>query len=181
MQTTNTATSQLVLVDIQSKLTPAMDAGEMPQVLRNAAILAQAANLLTVPMLYTEQYPKALGATVPELASHLTGVAIEKIDFSCAAVPNFRSRLTQDRSQIILAGIESHICVLQTALGLQNMGKQVFVVEDAVTSRKLSNKHNALARLRQAGCVITNTESVVFEWLGKAGSEPFKTISKLIR
>lgn len=174
--------SQLIFVDIQDKLVPVMDEADMTLALKNSAILAQAAKLLAVPMVCTEQYPKALGHTVLSLATHLAGVkTIEKTDFSCAAVPAFRNQLTQNHSQLILAGIEAHICILQTALGLLAMGKQVFIVEDAICSRQTSNKQNAIARLRDAGCIVTNTESVVFEWLGKAGGEHFKAISKLIR
>jgi nicotinamidase-related amidase len=80
-----------------------------------------------------------------------------------------------------LAGLEAHICILQTALGLVNSGKQVFIAEDAVISRNPANKANALARLREAGCIISNTESIVFEWLGKAEGDAFKAISKLVR
>ena len=85
------------------------------------------------------------------------------------------------RKQIILAGMEAHVCVLQTALELHATGLQIFVVEDAVCSRRMKNKINALARLRQAGVIVTNTESVLFEWLRDAGHEHFKTISALIR
>lgn len=180
--TTQTNRSQLVFVDIQTKLAPAMHADDMLAVTKNSLILAQAAKRLSVPMLHTEQYPKALGNTIPELAEQLTAIqAIEKVEFACTAVPRFCSQLTQDRSQVILAGIEAHICILQTAFGLLQKGKQVFVLEDAIASRNPANKQNAIARMREAGCVITNTESVVFEWLGKAGGDDFKAISKLIR
>lgn len=180
--TTKINLSQLVFVDIQTKLAPAMHAGDMDSVTKNSLTLAQAAKRLSVPILCTEQYPKALGNTISELAEQLQGIqAIEKIEFSCAAVPRFCSQLTQGRSQILLAGIEAHICILQTAFGLLQKGKQVFVIEDAIASRNPTNKQNAIARMREAGCVITNTESVVFEWLGKAGGDDFKAISKLIR
>jgi nicotinamidase-related amidase len=86
-----------------------------------------------------------------------------------------------DRSQLVLAGMEAHICVIQTALDLLSAGKQVFVAEDAIISRDPANKANALARMREAGCIISNTESIVFEWLGKAEGDAFKAISKLIR
>lgn len=180
--TTQTNRSQLVFVDIQTKLAPAMHADDMTAVTKNCLILSQAAKLLSVPMLLTEQYPKALGNTIPELTEQLAGVqAIEKLEFACTVVPKFNSQLTQGRSQVLLAGIEAHICILQTAFGLLQKSKQVFVIEDAIASRNPANKLNAIARMREAGCVITNTESVVFEWLGKAGSDEFKAISKLIR
>ena len=97
------------------------------------------------------------------------------------AEARFSRQLTADRPQMVLAGMEAHICVLQTALDMLRAGKQVFVVEDAVISRNAANKANAIARLRDAGCIITNTESVVFEWLGVASGEHFKAISQLIR
>lgn len=179
--------SKLVFVDIQTKLVPAMPADEMSQVLRNCEILAQSAKLLTVPTLYTEQYSKGLGETVPQLTQYLAepktsaNAPIEKMTFSSMGEPRFRHKMIKEHSQIVLAGIEAHICVLQTALSLVDAGKTVFVVEDAISSRKPANKANAIQRMRDAGCIITNTESVVFEWLGRAGSDEFKAISKLIR
>jgi nicotinamidase-related amidase len=106
---------------------------------------------------------------------------VEKTTFSCCAEPTFCRQLTSDRPQIVLAGMEAHICILQTALQLQEQGHPVFVVEDAIISRDPANKANAIARLREAGVTITNTESVVFEWLGKAEGDAFKQISRLIR
>lgn len=97
------------------------------------------------------------------------------------SAPKFNRQLTHDHPQIILAGMEAHICILQTACDLIQMGKQVFIVEDAVISRHPANKANAVARMRDAGCIITNTESIVFEWLGKAEGDAFKVIAKLIR
>ncbi len=184
MQTLTTPThrSQLAFVDIQTRLVSVMQADDMALVNKNCQILAQAAKRLSVPMLCTEQYAKALGNIIPELAAHLSTIQpIEKVAFACTDVPTFCSQLTQDRPQLLLAGIEAHICILQTAFGLLQKGKQVFVIEDAIASRNPANKRNAIARMREAGCVITNTESVVFEWLGKAGGDDFKAISKLIR
>lgn len=174
--------SQLVLVDIQTKLAAAMHQEAMQKVIRNCGILLQAAQLLEVPTLLTEQYPKGLGHTVPELLAHFPTIQpIEKTHFSCMGEPAFARQLTRDHTQVILTGMETHICVCQTALDLLSHGKQVFVVEDAVISRSSDNKANAIARMRGAGCVITNTESLVFEWLGKAEGDAFKVITKLIR
>ena len=97
------------------------------------------------------------------------------------AEPKLSRQLTRDHPQIILAGMEAHVCVLQTAMDLIAAGKQVFVVEDAIISRNPANKANALARMRDAGCIVSNTESIVFEWLGRAQGDAFKAISKLIR
>ena len=178
----NAGLSQLVLIDIQTRLQSVMLPDAMDAVTKNCAILTTAANLLEVPILVTEQYPRALGNTLPELSSLLPNVKpVEKLSFSCTAEPKFTRQLTVDRPQIILAGMEAHICVLQTALGLLKSDKQVFVAEDAIISRNPANKANALARMREAGCVISNTESIVFEWLGKAEGDAFKTISKLVR
>lgn len=173
--------SQLVMVDMQEKLASVMPEA-ISQVLKNCAVLLQAASLLDVPVIFTEQYPKGLGNTMPDLMAHLSNkTSVEKTAFSCCAEPTFNRRLFGDKPQVILMGMESHICVLQTALDLLKVGKQVLVVEDAVISRNPSNKENALNRLRQAGVLVVNTESVVFEWLGLAEGDAFKAISKLIR
>lgn len=174
--------SQLVIIDVQEKLAAAMQAEPLAQLVRNCGILLQAAALLEIPRLYTEQYPKGLGPTVEALAPWLDASArIEKTAFSCAEVPAFRSQLTSDKPQLILAGMEAHICVLQTAIGLQQLGHQVIVAEDAVLSRNPEHKRNALLRLHQAGIMVSNTESIVFEWLGRAEGDAFKAISRLIR
>ncbi|MEW6353195.1 MAG: isochorismatase family protein [Pseudomonadota bacterium] len=174
----------LLLIDVQQRLSAAMPEQARRQVLRNGAILAAAAAVLGVPVLYSEQYPKGLGATEPELAQALPTAAqrFEKTCFSCGGAQGFMQALeTQRRDQIILAGMETHVCVLQTALELRGAGRQVFVVEDAVCSRQLLHHQNALARLRAAGVIVSNVESVVFEWLGDAGHEHFKKISALIK
>lgn len=174
--------SQLILVDIQTKLQGVMPPAELATTIKNCGVLVQAATLLEVPTVLTEQYPKGLGVTVPELLALLpNSKPIEKLHFSALGEARFARQLTKDRTQIVLAGMEAHICILQTAIDLIANGKQVFVVEDAVISRNPANKANAIARMRDAGCIITNTESVVFEWLGKAEGDAFKTISRLIR
>ncbi len=174
--------SQLVIVDMQAKLASVMTLESMQSTIKNCSILAQAAHLLSVPIIVTEQYPQGLGLTLPEIQQHLTHVKpIVKTTFSASSEPRFNQQLHRDQSQIILAGMEAHICILQTALSLKQIGKQVFVVEDAIISRNPANKANAITRLREAGCVITNTESVLFEWLGNANHPAFKEVSKLIR
>ncbi len=174
--------SRLIIIDMQGKLAIAMDVDAMQSTSKNCGILLQASQLLEVPALYTEQYPKGLGITLAELAPHLTNIPkVEKTTFSCCDEPRFNRQLTSDRPQLILAGMEAHICVLQTALSLAGTNHQVFVVEDAIISRNLANKANAIQRMREAGCIITNTESVVFEWLKVAEGDAFKQISRLIR
>lgn len=175
------ANSQLIIVDMQDKLASAMPAEAMQQVLKNCSILLQAANLLEIPAIYTEQYPKGLGKTCANLQTLLAGSqAVEKTAFSCCDEPTFNRRLTSDRPQVMLAGMEAHICIVQTALALHAQGRQVFIAEDAVISRHPANKANALERLRQAGVIVSNTESIIFEWLGRAEGDAFKPVSKLI-
>jgi len=173
--------SQLVIVDMQTKLSSVMT-DHIADVVKNCAILLQSAALLEIPTIFTEQYPKGLGATLPELTQYIPSKkAIEKTAFSCCGEPAFARQLLGDHSQVILAGMEAHICVLQTALDLLAQGKTVFVLEDAVISRNPENKRNALNRMREAGVVISNTESLVFEWLGVAEGDAFKKISQLVR
>ena len=174
--------SQLIIVDAQTRLTTVMPEDAIKAVIKNCGILAQAAGMLEVPVVVTEQYPAGLGNTVPELLAFLPNAKpVAKVTFSCMAEPKLSRQLTRDHSQIILAGMEAHVCVLQTAMDLIAAGKQVFVVEDAIISRNPANKANALARMRDAGCIVSNTESIVFEWLGCAEGDAFKAISKLIR
>ncbi|MFW5439576.1 MAG: isochorismatase family protein [Methylophilaceae bacterium] len=174
--------SQLAIIDVQTKLCSVMSEADMQAVTRNCSNLTQAAKMLAIPMIVTEQYPEGLGNTTPEIAQYIGNVKpIAKTAFSACAAPKFKAQLQRDKSQIILAGLEAHICVLQTALDLIAQGKQVFVVEDAIISRDAENKRNAIARLAGAGCIVTNTESVLFEWLGNASHEAFKDVSRLIK
>ncbi len=175
--------SQLVVIDVQERLVAAMPEKPRQQALHNTALLTQAANTLKIPIVHTEKYPKGLGTTEEVVRSHLaeTG-AIEKTCFSCCAAEGFITAVSlAQRQQIILCGMESHVCVLQTAIELQQAGYQVFVVENAICSRHKQNHNNALARLRQAGIIVTNTESVIFEWLRDARHPDFKTLSRLLR
>lgn len=176
--------SALLIVDVQTRLAAAMPAEARAGVLRNAGILIEAATALGIPVVQTEQYPRGLGATEPELAERLAGTArrLEKTSFSCCGADGFDAAVCADgRTQWILCGMEAHVCVLQTALELHARGLEVFVVEDGVCSRTEANRTNALARLRQAGVIVSNTESVLFEWLRDASDPQFKMLSALIR
>ncbi len=178
----NASTSQLIVIDIQPKLCAVMPADAATRTVQNTIILLQGANALEIPLTVTEQYPQGLGATGPELNTHFgQTIPIEKTAFSACDVPKFNQQLHRDKPQVVLTGMETHICVLQTALDLLAADKQVFVVGDAVVSRNSANQANALERLRQAGCIITNTESVLFEWLGHAKHPHFRALSVLIR
>jgi nicotinamidase-related amidase len=173
--------SQVVVIDIQDKLVDVMLKSEIKKVIDASSVLIQAAKILEVPCLYTEQYPKGLGLTVKKLKSLLPEPAIEKKTFSCLDESKFKSALVKSRPQIILCGLETHICILQTALALKAAGKEVFVVEDATLSRSSLHHQNAIARLRSEGIVVTNIESVIFEWLRAAEGDHFEIIAKLIK
>lgn len=176
--------SRLVIIDVQDRLAGAMTEGERERVLRHTAILAETAGMLGIPVSATEQYPKGLGPTNPMVGEALpTDTPLfDKTCFSCAGAKGFVDALnTGGRRQVVLAGMETHVCVLQTALELLGHGFQLFVAEDAVCSRDPANHRNALERMRQAGITITNTESVLFEWLRDAAHEHFKAVSALIK
>lgn len=175
--------SVLLLIDVQEKLVAAMTQQVQGVIVERINILMTAATKLSVPVMVTEQYPKGLGNTVKQLAEQFTDevVVVEKTQFSAASVAEFTQSLEPlDKKQVVIVGMEAHICVLQTALALQGMGFQVFVVEDGVSARSEENKSNALQRLRDAGVIITNVESVIFEWLENANHTQFKTLAKLI-
>lgn len=173
--------SVLVVVDMQEKLLPAMDGSE--ELLRAQSVLLDAARRLSIPCLVTEQYPKGLGDTVVDLQPDLAGYPVfEKISFSCLGAEGFTDALAATgRKQVLLIGIETHVCVLQTALELLAEGYAVHVVADAVSSRTARNRELSLARMAAAGVVVPCMESVVFEWLRVAGGEAFKTLSKRLR
>jgi len=178
------ADSQLVVIDIQDRLANAMPAADRQRVVAKTRILLQAAEVLGVPQIVSEQYPKGLGRTDETLADCLSAQAatVEKTCFSCSANEEFTRTLGRNtRPQVILTGMESHVCVLQTAMALHAAGYTVFVVADAICARQEANHRNAVERMRQAGVVVTNTESVLFEWLRDARHEHFKALSALIK
>jgi len=173
--------SCLLVVDVQSKLAPVVAGSE--RVVENTATLMKSAARLGVPMLVSEQYPQGLGATVDDLACLAPNDSVvEKVDFSCLGDAAFAERFDGlGRNQAVVAGMEAHVCVLQTAMHLIERGTDVYVVSDAVSSRQLGNAEMALERLRGAGAEVVTTEMVVFEWLGRAGTPEFKELSALIK
>lgn len=176
--------SLLVVIDLQTKLTAAMPEAEAGLMIANAASLIEAAGLLDVPVLLTEQYPTGLGFTEKAISSKLLDFTriFEKTGFSCCEAIGFTNALVNtNRKQIILIGQEAHVCVLQTALELMHHDYQVYIVEDAICSRKAEHKFYALQRLQQQGATITNYESVLFEWLRDSTHPEFKSISGLLR
>lgn len=178
-----TTDSLWLLIDVQTRLWPAMAEHLRAPVLNNIQRLIQASILLNHALWVSEQYPQGLGETLDELKSLLPAQTpcFAKTQFSAWHDPALQNHTDSNKSQIVLFGLETHICVLQTALDARQASKTVFVVEDAVISRNNQYRENALARMRDAGCVITNTESVLFEPLLGAQHPQFKAISALIK
>jgi nicotinamidase-related amidase len=173
----------LVVVDVQERLFNAMDAERRDDMVANVKILVSAARRLDVPVLVTEQYPRGLGRTLPELRTLLGDTPpFEKTAFSCAGADGFMDRVRAlGADHVILTGIEAHVCVLLTALDLLTRGLHVSIVADAVCSRRPANLEIGLDQVRQAGAVVTATETVVFQLLGGADSDAFRELSKLLR
>jgi nicotinamidase-related amidase len=167
----------LVVVDVQEAFRPAIDGFDF--VVSRSAILAQAARILGLPVTVTEQYPRGLGHTVPELAEHLEGIEpLEKLVFSAARADGFS---LHGRDQALVCGIETHVCVSQTVHDLLAQGVEVHVAADAVSSRSTSDRELGLAKMERAGAVRTSVETALFELVGRAGSDEFKAVQKLIR
>ncbi len=173
--------SSLLIVDVQQGLAPVM--AEPRRVYRGCGLLMRAAVRLGVPLVVSEQYPKGLGHTMGELAELAPeGSVMEKLHFSCASDPAILERFRQfRRKQVVIAGIESHVCVLQSALGFKAEGFEPAVVADACSSRTDASYQTAMLRLAAAGIQIVTVEMVIFEWLHRAGTPEFKELSALIK
>lgn len=173
----------LVVIDVQEKLCVAMDEKVLRQLNKNIGILLESASELNIPVLITEQYVKGLGATLPELKEKAAGVpSYEKMAFSCCGSTEFIEKLkATGRTQVIITGMESHVCVLQTVIDLCDSCFNVHIVKDAVMSRSKQNWLTAIESMTLAGAVPTCTESVLFQLLKVAGTEEFKKLSKLVK
>ncbi len=174
--------SVLCVVDIQEKLAARM--GEKEGIVESARMLTLAARRMGVPILVTEQYPRGLGPTVMELtiAMEDSYAPIEKMCFGCGGEPRFLDQLkSRKRKQVVLCGMETHVCILQTCLELLNRGYKVQVVADATCSRRIAHKEIGLGQMRQMGAIVTTAEAVVFQWLEKAGTEEFKDLLPLFK
>ena len=173
----------LVVTDVQERLFGAMDAERRDEMVRHLKILLTAARRLGTPIVLTEQYPKGLGRTLPELRVLLDDTpAIEKTSFSACGAAGFIDRLAGHAAEpVILTGVEAHVCVLLTALELLGKGYRVSIVADAVCSRRAATMEVGLAQARQAGAVITSTETIVFQLLGRSDTDAFREVSKLLR
>ena len=172
----------LIVVDVQEAFRPVID--RFDQVVANCGLLAEGFGVLGRPVLVTEQYPKGLGHTVPELAERLPGGArlVEKTRFSAYGVSAFDEAIAESgAASWVVAGIEAHVCVNQTVHDLLQFGFQVQVAADAVSSRTPTNRELGMAKMTAAGAGTTSAEMALFEMLEEAGSDEFKQISRLVR
>ena len=171
----------VLVVDIQERMVAAMESALLARMLNRAVALLQGAQALGLPVLVTEQYPKGLGRTIEQIASALPEGApvIEKIEFSCA-VPEVMERL-KERRQVLLCGMEAHVCVFQTARDLLEKGWVPYLCADALLSRTAEDRQIGLERARELGAVVTTVECALFDMLGKAGTPEFKRVSAAVR
>ncbi len=170
----------VLMVDVQERLVPVM--WNFAPVEKYCRAMILAARELDVPVLATEQYPKGLGATLPSLRELLPAAPLVKMHFSCGADPEFeRALAATGRKQVVMVGMETHVCVFQTARDLLERGYEVFVCADAVTSRFEEHRRIALEQLRDMGAVVTSAETVIFDLLHVCGTTEFKKVSPLVR
>jgi nicotinamidase-related amidase len=173
------ADTGLLVIDLQEKLLPLIADGTA--VVRNAAFLIDAANLLGMTVQATEQYPRGLGPTAAELARRLPHRP-DKTAFSCCAIPEVIETFRREaRPKVVLCGIESHVCVLNTALDLLALDFRVYLAVDAISARFRIDHEVAMRRLEQAGAILTTAEGCVFEWVGGAAHPKFKEVSRLVQ
>lgn len=171
----------LLIIDIQEKLSSVMKYKE--QIIDNTQILIAASKELDMPMIITEQYPKGIGSTVSEIKDNINSDVkiFEKTSFT-GYTDEVKSYLeAKGRKKVIITGMETHVCILQTARDLIQNGYNVFIAKDAVCSRSKENFLNSLEQMKEFGAVITNTETIVFDLLKKSGTPEFKVLSKLIK
>jgi isochorismate hydrolase len=171
------------VIDVQAVLMKKMNQEVGKNVIQNIRTLLTFAKEMTIPILMTEQYPEGLGHTVPEIKMKMGSILpIEKVSFSCCGVVVFNNQLNQlGRKQIILTGIETHVCVLQTAIDLIQEGYEVHVVADAICSRKRLDWEIGLRWMEKKGAMISTTEIIAFQLLKEAGTEEFRGLSKLLK
>lgn len=174
----NAKGAALLLIDLQERLVPAISDGDL--LVARAGRLAEAARLLDVPVLATEQYPQGLGPTVAPLAGY-PRQTLAKTTFSAADAPGFAGLLPAGTREVVIAGCEAHVCVLQTALGLLGSRYRVILAADAAGSRDPADKAAAVERARQHGTEVVTTEMVLFEWLRDASHPRFREVQKLLR
>jgi nicotinamidase-related amidase len=185
MQRLVPSTTLLAVIDVQDRLVPALPPPALEQVTRGITVLLEAARLLGAPVAATEQYPKGLGRTIAPIAAKLDAAGvprIEKVDFSACGAPEFRAVLDKVApAAVVVVGIEAHVCVFQTVRDLRARGLDVYVPIDAVGSRRDDHRDAGIALCERAGAMKTTAETVVFDWLERAGTDAFRALSKLIR
>jgi nicotinamidase-related amidase len=171
----------LSVIDVQGELAHAMHNKEM--LFENLQKLIKGSKILGIPILWTEQNPEGLGPTIPEVANLLSGIKpVSKLSFSCCGNERFMEALRAlNRNQVLLAGIEAHVCIYQTAVDLVNLGYEVQVVIDAVSSRTKENKLIGLEKIREVGVSLTSTETVLFELLKVAEGPKFEGILNIVK
>ena len=183
------ATTLLMVVDVQERLASAMPEDTMKRLLANTVVLLEAARVLGVRVVLSEQYPKGLGPTIPEIASKASEAGarvLPKATFDALADPDVRAAVLgatvhEIPGDVVVVGMEAHVCVYQTARSLVNVGARTHVVSDAVSSRTETNRLLGLSMVERAGAYVTGTETVLFDWLERAGTDAFKQLSKLIK
>lgn len=172
----------LVVIDVQEKLVPAMDTRICGQLVGHINMLVEGFQKMNLPIIATEQYPHGLGNTIDELAGATAQSCIEKVAFSCAGEPNFIAALEKTGAkQVVLVGMEAHVCVYQTMIDLLDRGYIVHLVRDAICSRFKSDYQSAITMAPEMGAVLTTTEMALFQLVGVAGGDDFKLVSKLAR
>jgi nicotinamidase-related amidase len=171
----------LIVVDVQEKLAHVM--AEKRVLLENLKKVIKGAQTLGIPILLTEQNPEGLGPTIPEIAHLLPNIQpVRKLSFSCCGSDRFIQTLEGvSRKQVLIAGIETHVCVYQTAVDLLNLGYEVQIVADAVSSRTVENRHIGLEKIKDAGAALTSTETALFELLRVAEGAKFKELLKIVK
>jgi nicotinamidase-related amidase len=172
----------ILVVDVQDRLTPAMPPETLARLVKYARALIHCGKTLGLPVLATEQYPKGLGPTAAGIRALLPAEPLVKMNFSCGADPAFRKALeATGRKQVIVVGIETHVCVFQTVRDLLAAGYETFVCADAVTSRAEEHRRIALEQMRDMGAVVTSAETAIFDLLHTAGTAEFKRVAPLVK
>lgn len=174
----------LVVIDMQERLMNAIPEGKRELTIKNAVVLIEAAKAFDMSITVTEQYPKGLGPTIPEIRDCIGDgfKPIEKVVFSCARSPEFKLAIVEThKREALICGIETHVCVLQTVIDMINNGYVLYVPADAVASRKDLDWEKGISLIEKAGAVVGTTEAFVFQLLERAGTEEFKRISKLLK
>jgi nicotinamidase-related amidase len=180
----DTEETLVITIDVQEKLVKAMDEDIVKEIIKNILILIETAKLFNIPVILTEQYPKGLGQTVEEIKKALPLYEpIEKFTFNSFLEPNFEKKLNEykDRKKVILTGMETHVCLWQTAIDLIKRDYIVFVPKDAVCSRRKLDWETGLDLIKSAGGILTTTETLVFQILKRAGTPEFKKILELVK